>query len=319
MPALVEVPVEEIARLREADYNARLLQVIPIHEDLRILRVQPDWGATSFAPGQYSVLGLGNWERRVEGCQEEESSDEEQSKLLKRAYSFSCPMLSSDGRLLPPEACDFLEFYIVLIRRGEERPPGLTPRLFGLEEGDRLFVGPKVTGHYTLKGVQGDNDVVFIATGTGEAPHNAMVAHLLAAGHRGRLVAVTCARRTRDLAYLETHRALEQKFGNYRYLTLTTREPENLDVSHTQFVGKRYLQEYLESGDLERDGGASLDPRNTHVFLCGNPAMIGAPLRGPRGTKTFPTPKGMVEILVARGFHPDEPGKPGNIHFEKYW
>src|SRR6185312_15184864 len=118
----------------------------------------------------------------------------EQPKLLKRAYSFSCPVVGADGRLRPPDEGEFLEFYIVLIRRGESRPPGLTPRLFGLEPGDRLFVGPKVTGHYTVDAVRPDDNVVFVATGTGEAPHNAMLSHLLARGHEGRLVAVTCAR-----------------------------------------------------------------------------------------------------------------------------
>ena len=33
---------------------------------------------------------------------------------------------------------------------------------------------------------------------------------------------------------------------------LTTREPENLDDSHAAYVGKRYLQEYFESGAFER-------------------------------------------------------------------
>src|SRR5207302_1093792 len=118
-------PLAEIARLRQADYNAELVEVLPMHEELRILRVRPDWGHTSFAPGQYSVLGLGNWERRVPGCQEEDPQDLQQHKLLKRAYSFSCPVLGPDGRLCPPEESEFLEFYIVLIRRGESRPPGL--------------------------------------------------------------------------------------------------------------------------------------------------------------------------------------------------
>jgi ferredoxin--NADP+ reductase len=262
---------------------------------------------------------LGNWERRLEGCQEEDPQDLQRPKLLKRAYSFSCTMLGSDGRLLPPDDGESLEFYIVLIRRGETRPPGLTPRLFALQPGDRLFLGPKVTGHYTLDAVRPNDDVVLVATGTGEAPHNAMLAHLLARGHAGRLVAVTCARRPRDLGYLATHRALEGQFRNYRYLTLTTREPENLDAAHAAYLGKRYLQEYFESGHFERNADLRLDPARTHVFLCGNPAMIGAPLRGAGGARTFPSPKGMVEILISRGFRPDEPGRPGNVHFEKYW
>lgn len=318
MNVILQLADAEIRRLRREHYNAQVMDVREIHSELRIMRVCPDWGVSSFLPGQYSVLGLGNWEARVEGVQAEDLSADQQRRLLKRAYSFSCPMLDSQGRLLPPERCGFLEFYMVLVRQGDAHPPGLTPRLFALATGDRLFVGPKVTGHYTLDSVRPDCHVIFVATGTGEAPHNAMLASLLAAQHRGRLIGVTCVRRKQDLGYLEAHRELERRYANYRYLTLTTREPENLDPTLPHFAGKRYLQDYFASGDFERDTGLPLDPQQTHVFLCGNPAMIGAPLRG-RTDGRYPTPMGMVEILEHRGFLADEPGKPGNIHFEKYW
>ena len=124
---------DDVRQLRSARYNGQVLDFIRIHDDLAILRVLPDHGAPSFQPGQYSVLGLGNWERRVEGVQDEHLADADLRKILKRAYSFSCPMLDPDGRLLPPLACRFLEFYIVLIRHGERHPPGLTPRLFCIE------------------------------------------------------------------------------------------------------------------------------------------------------------------------------------------
>jgi ferredoxin--NADP+ reductase len=121
------------------------------------------------------------------------------------------------------------------------------------------------------------------------------------------------------LGYLEKHLALEKAYGNYRYLWLTTREPENLDPSAPGFVGKRYLQEYFESGAFERDAGLTLDPGRMHVFLCGNPEMIGVPLRSEGGTWSYPQPKGMVQVLEQFGFRADFPRQPGNIHFEKYW
>src|SRR5690606_8327700 len=132
--------------------------------------------------------------------------------------------------------------------------------------------------------------VVLAATGTGEAPHNAMAAELLGTGHRGRIVVVTTARMRKDLAYLPTHRRLEAQFANYRYLALTTREPENIDPQAPGYCGKRYLQDYFASGALEQDAGITLDPRSTHVYLCGNPQMIGAP-RGKEGDEyLYPEP-----------------------------
>lgn len=319
MCANAMLPSKEIDQLRRTHYNADVIDIHEIHEDLRIVRVRPDWGEARFAPGQYSTLGLGNWEARATGCQAEQSDEVHAPRLLKRAYSFSCPMLDGDGRLEPPEACQFLEFYIVLIRHGEKHPPGLTPRIFAMNSQQRMFVGSKVTGHYTLDRVAPEDDVFMIGTGTGEAPHNAMLAHLLANEHRGRLVCVTCARYRRDLGYATVHRELERRYPQYRYLTLTTRETENLDPQAPNYVGKRYLQDYVESGDLERDADVTLSPERAQVFLCGNPAMIGAPRNGKTGDDRYPKPRGMVEVLEQRGFRVDEPSEPGNIHFEKYW
>ena len=146
-----------------------------------------------------------------------------------------------------------------------------------------------------------------------------MTANLLKTGHRGQIVSVTCARRKKDFGYLDTQRHLQEQFSNYRFVALTTREPENLNASHPKYVGKRYLQEYFAAGDFEADTGLSLTPNNTHVFLCGNPDMIGVPLQTHDQTRRYPRPKGMVEALENLGFRVDRPHERGNIHFEKYW
>ena len=316
--------LQELEALRDKHYNAEVVGARRLHNDLMILRVKPDGEPPGFLPGQYTVLGMGNWEPRVVGVDPESLTDDQQHKLVRRAYSFSCSLLNGTGELVAPERCDYLEFYITLIRHAEEHPPGLTPRLFGLSSGDRLFVGPKTTGHYTLETVTADDDVVFIATGTGEAPHNAMVAHLLDVNHRGRLVSVTCSRLRHDLGYLDVHRALEKKYPTYRYLTLTTREEENLDSRVSGYIGKRYLQDYFASGNFSQDADLALDPARAHVFLCGNPRMIGAPRAPEKGvpesaTSRYPSPQGMVEILETLGFAADERDAPGNVHYEKYW
>ena len=319
MPNTATLDRDLADRLRAENYNAELLQVLPAHDDLAIFRVLPDNEPPHFEPGQYTVLGLGAWEPRVADVQDEDPITARPDRLLRRAYSFSCPMLDAAGNLTPPQRCPWLEFYVVLVREGEEHPPGLTPRLFGLQPGDRLFVGSKVTGHYTLAGVQPDDTVVMLSTGTGEAPHNAMVAHLLDAGHRGPILCVTCVRYRVDLGYRRKHRQLAERFDNYQYLTLTTREAENLDDQIEGFVGHKHLQQFVASGELEQAAEVPLDPNHTHVFLCGNPAMIGAPRRGTDGTMQYPDVLGMIEVLERRGFHMDTKAKPGNIHFEKYW
>ena len=124
---------------------------------------------------------------------------------------------------------------------------------------------------------------------------------------------------TQVLAYLETHREVERQHANYRYVPLTTREPENLDSSRDDYVGKQYLQDEFSSDDFAEHIGWEPEPENTHVYLCGNPSMIGLPKKGPEEGNIFPEPEGMVELLTHAGFTLDEPNRPGNIHFEKYW
>ena len=106
-----------------------------------------------------------------------------------------------------------------------------------------------------------------------------------------------------------------RRYPNYTYLSLTTREA--LPTGQ-----KVYIQDLITSGQMEEKLGAPLNSDATHVFLCGNPAMIGVPVKDREtGTRSYPTPLGVIEILEKRGFKIDEPAlkKKGNIHFEEYW
>jgi ferredoxin--NADP+ reductase len=299
-------------------YNASVVAVRRVHPELAVFRVLPDFGQLEFSAGQYTVLGLGAWEPCVSGFEADPHGADSSGKLIQRAYSISCSLLDEQGRLITATSFPTLEFYISLVRRAGV-PPALTPRLFALKSGDRLFCGPHAHGRYGLGQIEPDDNIVFAATGTGEAPHNAMLAELLTRGHRGRIISVTCVRYRHDLAYLAAHRELEGRFSNYRYVTLTTREPENINPAFPGFVGKRYLQDYFASGDFERDNNCRLNPDDWHVFLCGSPDMIGAAHRAIEPAPHLTTQRGMVEILEQRGFHIDQPHSAGNIHFERYW
>ncbi|WP_231753162.1 ferredoxin--NADP reductase [Rosistilla carotiformis] len=316
MNKTVELPPTEIEveELRQTSYNATLIQRIDIHEELALFRIQPDSAVVPFQPGQYLTLGLGYWESRVSNSQAEVLEPKQWRKVVKRAYSISCPMLDSMEQLAPCSQLDYYEFYVTLVRRAEH-PPALTPRLFQMQEGDRIFAAPRIVGTYVLDGVGPDDDVVFFATGTGEAPHNAMSAELLHRGHRGRIVSATCVRLRRDLGYLAAQTRLTVKYPNYVYLHFTTREAENTNPGFHGFVGKQHLQQVVESGLFEAAAGLKLDPKRTHIFLCGNPAMIGYQ---PPGAPPLTSP-GMLQILRQRGFHDHGSDGPGQIRFEKYW
>ncbi len=106
-----------------------------------------------------------------------------------------------------------------------------------------------------------------------------------------------------------------RRYPHYTYLPLTTREPSNAG-------GKVYIQDLITSGELEQRLGKPLDPAATHVFLCGNPKMIGVPEKDKdTGERVYPKPVGVVEFLERRGFQTDQPNikLKGNIHYEEYW
>jgi ferredoxin--NADP+ reductase len=303
----------DIEALRREHYNATVVHARHPSDELMILRVRPDEPIPPFEAGQWISIGVGLWEERVEGCPPEEVAPEHRANLAKRPFSISSSILTPDGaRLLRvEEEQDAYEIYTVLIR---DVPPGtrlpvLTPRLFALHEGDRLHAGDRPHGKYTLEIVRPEDDVLFAATGTGEAPHNRMVGELLRRRHRGRIASIVTTRRRSDQAYRPAHERLMQLFPNYRWIGVATREEDEAVR----------LQAMLESGLLEERIGFELDPRRARVFLCGNPEMIGAP-RLVSGLLTYPSPHGMVELLERlRGFRANPPDEGINIHYERYW
>ncbi len=314
----IRLGADEIRELRDRHYNATIIRRENIHEDLIRLQIRPDAPIPPFHPGQYVALGVGNWERRLPGTQTETLKPDRYQKLVRRAYSISCPMWSG-SRILTVGDVDYLEFYIVLVRQSpspDDTPPALTPRLFAMHEGDRMVVEKKITGQYHLGNVRPDDTLLMMGTGTGEAPHNAMAAELLSRNHAGKIVNATCVRHKVDLGYLDIHRVLMSRFANYVYLPLTTRDPENIDPSHPEYCGKMYLQELFQSGRLAEMAGDDFLPSRTRIFLCGNPAMIGYV---PPGADP-PRQPGMLPLLRAAGFIDDDhSGDAGRVRFEKYW
>ena len=298
-----------IEELRTEHYNATITHFEPTHSDLWVLRVRPDNGDTSYVAGQYASLGLGYWEERIDDAEDPEA-DLRWDKLIRRSYSISSRIFDEYGYLTDDNRLDELEFYIVLVPPTPDNVPALTPRLALKRVGDRIYLGPKVAGRYTLRSVTDPHaEIVFFSTGTGEAPHNGMVVELLRKGHIGPIVSAVTVRNNTDLGYAEQHRELERRYPNYHYLPMPTREPG---------IPKRYLQDLIRDDDFATELGIDLSPTTSHVYLCGNPAMIGVP-EEVDGELRFPEPTGVVELLTDRGFTIDRRNNPGNIHYEEYW
>ncbi len=308
-----------IKELSDKYYNGTIVGIERTHETLALFRIKPDFPVPEYKPGQYTTLGLGYWEPRHEDTVKDgELAEKKTRRLVRRAYSVSHPVLDEGGELYDPAKIDFLEFFIVMVIGREGGPvPGLTPRLFLKNEGDRINVGQKFTGEYTLDCMQDIRDTVgslavFAGTGTGEGPHNRMIWDLLTTGYQGKIASINVVRYKKDLAYEEKYRLLEKKYPNLTYHALTTRESDTLQ-------NKVYVQDYIESGAFEEKVGRKMDSADTHIFLCGNPAMLGIP-KVREGKKIWPEGKmGVIQIMENRGFVMDYGRTKGNIHYEKYW
>jgi ferredoxin--NADP+ reductase len=264
-------------------YNATVVGREAINPQLLILRVRPDSGDYAFTPGQFAVLGLAGEAPRVPEAAAEETPPEPQ-KLIRRAYSIAS---SSVERA-------YVEFYLTLVTTG-----GLTPRLFALQHGSRVFLGPKASGLFTLDRVAPGKSVVLIATGTGLAPYVSMLRTMLIADTVRKFVVLHGARCSWDLGYRGELESLARLRSNFTYIPSITRPTEDPHFSGT--TGR--IPKLLEAGLVEQRSGVKLDPAEADVFLCGNPDMIEQV-------------KGMLE---ARGFTKDHGKQSGTLHVEEYW
>ena len=288
--------------LREENYNATITKWDSINDHLAILHIKPDNHFTEFKAGQFLTIGLYNFENpKIDKHSEE--------KLIRRAYSVSSPILNIDDELHDYQYADYYELYVILVDDGE-----LTPKLFNLREGDRLFLVEKALGHYVMpKEMKKEDTIIFASTGTGLAPHNAMLVDMLKKFHDGQIIVFDSVRYDVDLGYRKLLKKLHEKYENLNYIPVVTSKME---------AGKKvYIQDFFKDDLLEKQYGISIDPSSTHVFCCGNPNMIGAPrINKETGEATFPIEGGLVELLMKKyGLTIHSRTEGGNIHFEKYF
>lgn len=267
------------------ELNARIVRRVEITPELIILHVAPEgWELPDFTPGQFAVLGLPGAAPR-HPLSDPEETPPDPDKLIRRSYSIASGSV----------AREFLEFYVTLVRSGE-----LTPRLFALNEGDRVWLGPKITGSFTLDAVPPESHLVLVATGTGLAPYMSMLRSGLLENSARHVAVLLGARHSWDLGYRGELSTLARRFPRFCFEPTVSRPAEEL-VPWKGHVG--YVQDLWRRGVVAERWGFEPSPADTHVLLCGNPAMI----------------EDMTKILVEQGFKEHKKRDPGQIHAEKYW
>lgn len=267
----------------ESRYNSVITQIMQVSPTMKIIRVKPEgWEFPEFTAGQFVALGL---EAEVPRCAEatEEFKEPAPGTMVKRAYSIA----SSSSQ-------QFIEFYITLVHSGS-----LTPRLFTLNIGDKIYMAPKPTGMFTLDMVDESKNIVLIATGTGVAPYMSML-RSNALKRKGKLMIIQGASNSWDLGYYSELQLLASMFDNFFYyptITMPEKEPAGW-VGDTRFV-----EAIWKDGTVNKHFGVTPTPENTHFFLCGNPNMI----------------KGMQAILVEEGYRLHSRKDPGQVHSEEFF
>jgi len=297
--------------LKNEFYNAKVSRLVQVTPNLIRLVIRPAGSPLPFTAGQFTSLGLGNWEPSIAGYEEESSSEPLKPAILRRAYSICSPIFNSKGQLTKNENLSEFEFYISLISEEKvlDYMPPLTPKLFMLKKGSRLSFGPDITGTYTLGDVPREHNVILASTGTGLGPHNPMLLQLMNQEHKGPITIIDCNRYKADFAYAKELTSLTQVYKNLSYIQLTTREDKP----------KQYIQDFITANGLEEKCGLKIRADNSHFYLCGNPAMIGAP-RKKKGEFVFMIKNGTVELLQERyALQINTKKSPGQIFYEQYW
>ena len=247
--------------------NATIIDNQRLNDNLFILKVKPEnFQIPDFKPGQFATLGL-------------PLSLETPEKLIQRAYSIASSNTEKN----------FLEFYIAKITNGK-----FTPRLYDMKTGDRLWLGPKLTGNFTLDPVQTDKNLWLISTGTGLGPYMSMI-RSTNLGMNQKTILVHGVRYVEDLGYLEELNTLSKQREGFSYFPTISRPSE-----HWKGRTGRIPQLWPS---LLKETNVICSPNNSHIFLCGNPDMI----------------KEMTSLLTRKGFKTHSRKEPGQIHTEKYW
>ncbi len=270
--------------METSQLNAIVTQRSEVAPGLLILRVAPDgWALPAFKPGQFAVLGLPA-EAPRHPLSDPEDPPSKPGSMVRRSYS-----IASSSR-----ENEYLEFFLNFVRSGS-----LTPRLFSLGLGDHVWLGPRITGLFTLDQIPGGANIVMVATGTGLAPYMSMLRTFLHE-HERRLAVIHGARHSWDLAYRAELVTMHRLRPNLAYIATVSR-PEEEPVAWAGEVGR--VQDIWLRRRVGAAWGVEPTPDHTHLLLCGNPAMI----------------EDMVTLLAGEGYLEHTRQRPGHVHVERYW
>lgn len=285
-------------------YNATLVERVDLTDKLAIFRVAPDApesgqaAVPDFEPGQYIVIGANNEAEPDKGS-------------VRRAYSIASP----------PSEKRYLEFYIRYVDKPASDNP-LTHLLWRMHAGDRMHVGPKIVGKFTLSHTLEPRDErwkIFVAAGTGLAPFVAIAKTFLnlagedAAHSLEKMIVLHGASHPQDLGYRDE---LESVFNSVTERYFSTISRPHLHPEWSGSSGR--VETFFDAEELEalelRLGMArgEIRPETSVIYICGLQETIGQTIVRLLHRGFIPNDRHIREALSV---HAD---KPPSLFFEQY-
>ena len=270
--------------MADKELNSIVTQIMQVSPIMKIVRVKPDSvELPSFTAGQFISLGLPATASRIAGSEPDEK-EYKPGKIIRRLYSIASSSVVKE----------YIEFYITIVHSGE-----LTPRIFNLQIGDRIELGKRTSGMFTLDEVPEGNNIILIATGTGVAPYISMIRSNALQKSMAKLAVIHGAANSWDLGYSSELTLIESMSDKFSYLPTILQPDKEPGGWHGD---TRFIQDIWKDGTMEKTWGFKPSPDNTHIFLCGNPGMTTA----------------MAEILGKEGFFEHSRKVAGQIHIESW-
>lgn len=270
--------------MADRELNSIVTHIMQVSPTMKIVRVKPDsWELPEFTAGQFISLGLPAASSKIEGSAPDEK-EFKPGKIIRRLYSIASSSVLKE----------YIEFYITIVHSG-----ALTPRIFNLEIGNRIELGKRTSGMFTLEEVPEGNNIVLIATGTGVAPYISMIRSNALQKSKAKLAVIHGAANSWDLGYSSELTLIESMADKFNYIPtilMPDKEPAGWNGD------TRLIQDIWKDGKMEEVWGFKPTPENTHIFLCGNPGMTDT----------------MSEILGEEGFVEHARKTAGQIHIESW-
>ncbi len=216
-----------------------LIERRDLTEDLAVFRFRPEQ-PVEFIPGQYMTVGV-----------------EKEGKKILRPYS----ILSSP---LEPE----IELLIELVPQGQ-----LTPFLWTLKPGTRLWYRPRILGKLVLQEDPDRDHHLMVATVTGVAPYLSIIRTFHYRLQRGesvvppRICILHGASYARELGFLaEELQGYDQQYEWFTYVPTISRPGENPDWQGEIGRVEDVLRKWADTLGFTAD--------KSIAYACGHPGMI---------------------------------------------